>query len=96
MLCPPEGKVTYSLEVTTGVRQGCRLCLTLFLLVLDSVMNKVIRGRKRGIQWRMMERLDNVGFAYDICLLAQRWCDIKAKLKNLENEATEVELKILI
>jgi len=50
MLCPPEGKLTYFLEVTTGVRQGCRLCLTLFLLVLDSVMNKVIRGRKRGIQ----------------------------------------------
>jgi hypothetical protein len=94
MLCPPEGKLTYSLEVTTGVRHGCRLCLTLFLLVLDSVMNKVTRGRKRGMQWRMMERLNNVDFADDICLLAQRWCDIKTKLKKLENEATEVVLKI--
>jgi len=77
MLFPPEGKLTYSLEVTTGVREGCRLCLTLFLLVLDSVMNKVIRGTKRGIQWRMMERLDDVDFADDICLFAQRWCDIR-------------------
>jgi hypothetical protein len=78
-----KGKLSYSLEVTTGVRQGCRLCLTPFLLVLDSVMNKVIRGRKRGIQWQMMERLDDVDFADDIYLLAQRWCDIKAKLKKL-------------
>jgi hypothetical protein len=28
------------------------------------------------------------------CLLAQRWCDTKAKLKKLENEVTEVGLKI--
>ena len=94
MLCSPEGKLTYSLEVTTGIRQGCRLCLTLFLLAWDIVMNKVIRSRKRGIQWRMIERLDDVDFADDLCLLAQRWSDIKAKLKKLENEATEVGLKI--
>lgn len=42
----------------------------------------------------MMERLDDVDFADDICLLAQRWCDIKAKLKKLENGATEVGLKL--
>jgi hypothetical protein len=42
----------------------------------------------------MMERLDDVDFADDLCLLAQRSSDIKAKLKKLENEATEVGLKI--
>ena len=86
--------MTYSLEVTTGIRQGCRLCLTLFVLVLDSVTNKVVTSRKRGTQWRMMERLDDVDFADDLRLLAQRWSDIKAKLKKLENEATEAGLKI--
>jgi hypothetical protein len=94
ILSPPEGKLTYSLEVTRGVRQGCRLCLTPFLLVVDSVVNKVMIGRKGGIQWRMMERLDDVDFADKLCLLAQIWSDIKAKLKKLENEATEMGLKI--
>jgi len=41
----------------------------------------------------MIERLDD-DFPDDLCLLAQRWSDIKAKLKKLENEATEVGLKI--
>ena len=35
----------------------------------------------------MMERLEDLDFADDICLLAQRWGDIKAKLEKLETEA---------
>jgi len=33
-------------------------------------MNKVIRGRKRGKKWRMMEKLEVLEFADDIFLLA--------------------------
>jgi len=32
-----------------------------------------------GIQWRIMERLEDLDFVDDSCLLAQRWSDIKAK-----------------
>jgi hypothetical protein len=78
-----EEKLTNLFEVTIRVRQGCILSPTLFLLVLDNVMNKVIKGRGRGIQWRMMERLENLDFADDICLLAQRSSDIKAKTEKL-------------
>jgi hypothetical protein len=89
-----EGKLTDSFEVATGVRQGRVLSPVLFLLVLDNVMNKVIKNRERGIQWRMMERLEYLDFADDVCLLAQRWSDTKAKLEKLEKEAAKVGLKI--
>jgi hypothetical protein len=57
-------------------------------------MNKVVKGRKRGLQWRMMESLEGLDFADDVCLCAQRWSDIKAKLEKLEMEAGKVGLKI--
>jgi hypothetical protein len=62
---------------------------TLLLLVLD----KVVKGRNRGRQWRMMARLGDIHFADDICLLAQRWNDIKAKSEKLEQAAVKVGLK---
>jgi len=54
-------------------------------------MNKVTKERKRGIQWRIMENLD---FADDICLLAQRSSNIKTKTEKLEEEAAKVGLRI--
>jgi hypothetical protein len=75
--------------------QGCVLSPTLFLLALDNVMNKVIKGRKRGIQRRMIKRCDDLDFADDICLLAQRWSDMTAKLEKLETEVAKVRLKII-
>jgi hypothetical protein len=57
MSCGPKGKLTNSLEITTGVRQGCILSPTLFLLVLNNVMNKLIKCRRRGIQWRMIGKV---------------------------------------
>ena len=59
------------------------------------VMNKVVKGRKRGLQWRMMERLEDLDSADDICLLAQRWSDIRVKLGKIETEAAKVGLKII-
>jgi hypothetical protein len=56
-------------------------------------MNKAVEGRKRGIQWRMMERLENLDFADDILLL-QRWSDTKTKLKKLDKEQAKVKFKI--
>jgi len=45
-----EGKLSDFIEVRNGVRQGCILPPTLFLLILDRVM-KIVKGlRKRGIQ----------------------------------------------
>jgi len=52
-----EGKLSDVIEGRNGVRQGCILFPTLFLLILDRVMERVKGLRKRGIQWSMKERL---------------------------------------
>jgi hypothetical protein len=89
MSCGPRRK-----GEVTGKREDCILSPTLFLLVLDKVMNKVVEGRKTGIQWRMMERLEDLDFADDICLLVQRWSDIKTELKKLNKEPAKMGFKI--
>ena len=81
-----EGKLSDFTEVRNGVRQGCILSRTLFLLILDRVMGRVKGSRKRGIQWSMKERLEDLAYADDICLLAQRFCDTEEKLKRLKRK----------
>jgi hypothetical protein len=82
-----EGKLSEFTEVRNGVRQGCILSPTLFLLILDRIMKRMKGLRKRGIQWSMKERLEDLDYADDICLLAQRFCDMDEKLKRLKEEA---------
>jgi len=79
-----EGKFSDFIELRNGVRQGCILSPTLFLLILDRVMERVTGLRKRGIQWSMKERLED---ADNICLLTLRFCDMEEKLKRLKDEA---------
>jgi glycosyltransferase A (GT-A) superfamily protein (DUF2064 family) len=39
---------------------------------------KTVKGlRKRGIQWSMKERLEDLDYVDDICLLAQRSGDME-------------------
>ena len=82
-----EGKLYDFIEFRNGVRQGCILSPTLLLLILDRVMKRVKGLRKRGIQWSMKEGLEELDYADDICLLAQRYCDKEEKLKRLKEEA---------
>ena len=58
-----EGKLSDFIEVRNGVRQGCILSPTIFLLILDRVMKRVKGLRKRGIQWSMKERLEDLDCA---------------------------------
>jgi hypothetical protein len=55
-----EGKLSEFIEVRNGVGQGCILSPTLFLLILDRVMERMKGLRKRGIQWSMKERLEDL------------------------------------
>ena len=50
-------------------------------------MKRVNGLRKRGMQWSMKERLEDLDHADDICLLAQRFSDMEEKLKRLKEEA---------
>jgi hypothetical protein len=42
----------------------------------------------------MMEIWEDLDFADDICLLAQRWSDRKARLDKFDKKAANVRLKI--
>jgi hypothetical protein len=50
-------------------------------------MKRVKSLRKRGIQWSMKERLEDLDYTDDISLLAQRFCAMEEKLKKLKEEA---------
>ena len=91
-----EGKISEFVEVRNGVRQGCILSPTLFLLILDRVMKRMKDLRLRGIQWSMKERLEDLDYADDICLLAQIFCNMDEKLKRLKEEAELAGLHINI
>jgi hypothetical protein len=39
--------------------------------------------RKRGLQWGLQDRLEDLDFADDICLLSQRYRDMEIKLVKL-------------
>jgi len=91
-----KGKLSEFIELRSGVRQGCILSPTLFLLILDRVMKRMKGLRKRRIQWSMKERLEDLDCADDICLVAQRFCDMDEKLKRLKEEAELTGLHINI
>ena len=82
-----EGELTEHFETHIGVRQGCILLPFLFILVMDTVMKNTIEGKKRVIQWGLMERLEDLDFADDVCLLTGSYKDAQRKLENLRKEA---------
>ena len=75
-----------------GVRQGCILSPFLFLLVTDIVMKNTIEGKKRRIQWSLMERLIDLDFADDVCLLTGSYKDAQTELEDLRKEAQKYGL----
>lgn len=88
-----RGKLGRWFTVDSGVKQGCVLSPLLFLLVLDWVMRKVNNGR-RGIQWTLTERLEDIDFADDLALMAQRASDMEESLPRLVRYAGQVGLKV--
>jgi hypothetical protein len=55
-------------------------------------MKRVKGLRKRGIQWSMKERSEDLDYVDDMCLLAHRFCDMEEKLKRLKEEAESAGL----
>lgn len=89
-----NGKDSQPFSSTTGVKQGCILSPTLFLLLLDSVLEKTNTEAQNGIQWNISEKLNDIDYADDICLMAHRFNDIEDKLKKLSVNAMKFGLKI--
>ena len=91
-----EDCVTEPFPVTAGVRQGCILSPLMFLMVIDAVMHNVNRDRRRGIRWGLADRLEDLDFADDLCLLSEAHSKMQAKPGDLTKEAGKVGLAINI
>lgn len=46
-----NGKRSSPIETGTGVKQGCILLPTIFLIMMDSVMRRTTQHKQRGIKW---------------------------------------------
>lgn len=89
-----RGEESQPFELNTGVKQGCVLSPTLFLLLLDCVLQKTNSETPYGIRWNMSELLHDIDYADDICLFAHRFDDIAQKIQHLSINANRVGLKI--
>nr|KAG5695646.1 hypothetical protein BaRGS_029136 [Batillaria attramentaria] len=91
-----DGKLTEPFTVRTGVRQGCILSPTIFLMVVDWVMRQATDGKRTGIQWTFSKHLEDLDFADDIALLSHKQQDAQEKLNRVAEEAEKTGLKINI
>jgi hypothetical protein len=66
-----NGKVSEQIKIASGIRQGCVLSPTVFLVVVDWVMRKATQDRT-GLQWYLFTQLEDLEFVDDICLSPKR------------------------
>ncbi|XP_062601333.1 uncharacterized protein LOC134263048, partial [Saccostrea cucullata] len=87
-------RLTDPFNVETGVRQGYILSSTIYLIVIDWIMQETTKGSKNGIQWTFTKQLEDLDFADDIDLLSHKLQDAQEKLSRLAPEAQTTGLKI--
>ena len=89
-----RGQLSNSFEVKTGVRQGCLLSPFLFLLAIDWVKKTTTAGNRNGIQWTLLEQLDDLDFADDLALLSSSHQQMQEKTSKLAVISPQVGLNI--
>ena len=72
-------KLTDWFSVKNGVRQGCVLSSTLFLVAIDWLMRKTIGNKRRGIRWTLMSLLEELDFADDVALVSSTRDQLRRK-----------------
>ena len=92
-----ENTLTESFPVKSGVRQGCILSPTLFLVVIDWVMRKTTPDSPRGIQWTLFSCLKDFDFADYLAVISashNRHNHLQEKSNRLSNFAKRTGLLI--
>ena len=86
--------MTEAFEMTTGVRQGCLLSPLLFLVALDWVARQAFGDNNTGIQFTLLQKLEDLVFEDDLVLLSQNIAHMRQKLEALQEQAARVGLKV--
>ena len=89
-----KGDMTEAFEMTTGVRQGCLLSPPLFLVALDWVARQAFGDNNTGIQFTLLQKLEDLDFADDLVLLSQKIAHMRQKMEALQEQAARVGLKV--
>ena len=66
----------------------------LFSLAIDRIMTNIINYNKRGVQWSLTEKLEDLDFADDIVLLANRYTDMQVKTNDIAKNARQIGLEL--
>lgn len=80
--------------VTSGLKQGCMLSPLLFLVAIDWVMRESTRDQNNGIRWNMGNKLDDLDYADDLCLISSTHQHIQEKTTKLNTTSTSLGLNI--
>ena len=65
-------------------------------MVLDYVSMNAYEGKRLELQWSLTQRLEDLDYADDLCLLIHRLADMKVKGERLQKTGGRVGLKINI
>ena len=86
--------ITEWFKIKSGVKQGCNMSGSLFLLVIDWIMRRTIADNTTGIRWNMMTKLDDLDYADDIALLSSAREQMQTKVDKLIKHAKSTGLNI--
>ena len=89
-----DSGLTETFSIKTGVRQGCLLSPFLFLLAIDWAMKETTSDSRNGIQWTLVDQLEDLDFADDLALLSHTHSQMQAKTLKLEAISSKVGLKV--
>ena len=63
------------------------------LSAVDWIMTKIVEENNRGVQWIFAKRLEDMDFADDIALLAQRQPDMQGKTDDVVASVRQIGLE---